>query len=111
MQADVECEYGFERHGEECRPIIGLESAKCSVLDQDNYVVSQTKYRLIDGNTCKGLSQIITDTDGKGNLPDGHHGKHPTRGKGAGLLLVMLVSGLLTHHSSASQIGFCMTSM
>ena len=103
-QVDVECEYGYERHEEECRPIYGLETAKCTVLDRDNYVISETKRRLIDGDSCKGLSQIIGDTDGKGNLPGGHHGRHPNHGwGGATLFLVMLVRsllrlGLLLHH-------------
>ncbi len=92
IQVDVECEYGYERHAEECRPIFGLESAKCAVLDRENYVISETKHRLIDGDSCKGLSQIIGDTDGKGNLPGGHHGRHPNRGwGGATLFLIMLV--------------------
>ncbi|CAL5221253.1 g3408 [Coccomyxa viridis] len=96
-QVDVECEYGYERHAEECRPIFGLESAKCAVLDRENYVISETKHRLIDGDSCKGLSQIIGDTDGKGNLPGGHHGRHPNRGwGGATLFLIMLgVVGVL----------------
>ena len=96
IQVDVECEYGYERHGEECRPIFGLESAKCAVLDRENYVISETKHRLIDGDSCKGLSQIIADTDGKGNLPGGHHGRHPNHGwSGATLFLIMLVRGPL----------------
>ena len=95
MQVDVECEYGFERHEEECRPIVGLDDARCSVLDKDNYVVSQSKYRLIDGDTCMDLSHIITDTDGKGNLPGGHHGRHPAHGKSASIFLVMLVRATL----------------
>ena len=95
-QVDVECEYGYERHGEECRPIYGLESAKCTVLDQENYVISETKHRLIDGDSCKGLSQIIGDTDGRGNLPGGHHGRHPAHGwGGATLFLIMLVRGVV----------------
>jgi hypothetical protein len=92
MQADVECEYGYERHNEECRPIYGLESAKCSIIDHDNYVVSETKHRLIEGDTCSGLAHIISDTDGKGNLPGGHHGRHPSHARtGTTVFLVMLV--------------------
>lgn len=98
MQADVECEYGYERHNEECRPIYGLESAKCSVIDRDNYVVSETKHRLIEGDTCSGLAQIIADTDGKGNLPGGHHGRHPSHGRtGTTVFLVMLVRSMAYH--------------
>lgn len=96
LQVDVECEYGYERHNEECRPIYGLEGAKCTVLDRDNYVISETKHRLIDGDSCKNLSDIIGDTDGKGNLPGGHHGRHSDHGhRGATLFFVMLVRGLL----------------
>ena len=61
----------------------------------------------IDGDSCKDLSHIIGDTDGKGNLPGGHHGRHSDQGhRGATLFFVMLVRGLL-----ASALSHCSTGL
>lgn len=67
LQEDVECEYGYEWLDGECKPIVGLDRQQCGVLN-GQYVESVTHLRLVHGDTCKNVSRVILDTDGRGHL-------------------------------------------
>lgn len=67
LQEDVECEYGYEWLDGECKPIVGLDRQQCGVLN-GQYVESVTRLRLVHGDTCKNVSRVILDTDGRGHL-------------------------------------------
>ncbi len=93
-QADVECEFGYEFVNHECRPITGLDAGQCGALKSSAYHTSTSKHRLIDGDVCADLARVITDTDGKGNLPGGRGGgggARAARRKWATTVVVFLV--------------------
>lgn len=46
----------------------------CPAVKSHKYVISETHFRLLDGDGCKNISRIIPDTDGRGHstLPQKH---------------------------------------
>lgn len=87
VQADVECEYGFEFVDSECVPMPDLDPKQCPILKENggSYRTSSTHRRLVSGDLCSNVTLVIADTDGAGGLPlppvnpsggGGGHGGH-----------------------------------
>jgi hypothetical protein len=114
-QADVECDFGFEFVNHECRPIQSVDTSQCAALTSGEYHVSRTKHRLVSGDVCADVSRVISDTDGKGNLPGGPGAGHKHRGRAARAFVVILVSTSLKFPpqcvSQSAYLGcdLCMT--
>ena len=91
-QVDVECEFGYEYVNHACQPITGLDTSQCTAIADGTYHSSATKHRLIQGDICADISRVITDTDGKGNLPGGKGNRqHAACKKWATALVTFLV--------------------
>lgn len=91
LQADVECEFGYEFVNHECRLIESMDTSQCSAVTAGRYHMSKSKHRLVSGDVCSDVSRVISDTDGKGNLPGGPGSAHGHRGRAARAFVVILV--------------------
>ena len=80
LQADLECEFGYEYSNGECKAIVGVDTTRCGPLVSGEYAPSETHKRLIHGDTCSNLQALITDTDGMGHrtgdAPSGKRSVH-----------------------------------
>ena len=74
MQADVSCEFGFERRGNECSEMPNINADQCPLLKQGKYKMSTTSKRLVQGDICRNVERVIPDTNGKGSLPNSKGG-------------------------------------
>ena len=54
LQADVECEFGYEFVNHECRPITGLDTGQCGALKSGAYHTSASRHRLIRRRRLRG---------------------------------------------------------
>ena len=90
-QADVECEFGFEYINHECRPIQSVDTSQCAAVTSGRYHASQTKHRLVSDDVCADVSRVISDTDGKGNLPGGPGAGSKHHGRAARAIVIFLV--------------------
>lgn len=86
-EPDLECEFGYTRSSGanstavECVAMPGLsEIDTCPRLANSGYRSSSTHLRLVHGNTCKGVNEVIPDTNGRG----GAKGSDPSGGGGGG---------------------------
>ncbi|BDA42979.1 Vacuolar protein sorting/targeting protein 10 [Coccomyxa sp. Obi] len=93
--ADVECEFGFEYVNHECRPIQSVDISQCAAVTSGRYHASLTRHRLVSDDVCADVSRVISDTDGKGNLPGGPGAGHKHRGRAARAFVVLLVVGIV----------------
>ncbi|KAF1809627.1 vacuolar protein sorting/targeting protein 10 [Eremomyces bilateralis CBS 781.70] len=50
--ADYECDFGFDREGDECKPIQALEPAPGECKNEDDTFTGSSGWRLIPGNDC-----------------------------------------------------------
>jgi hypothetical protein len=101
LQDDVECDFGFERVNGQCRAIKDLDTAKCPAIRSGSYHVSQSMHRLINADACSDVSRVISDTDGKGNLPGGPgsgRGGRRGHGKAAKAFIALLVRVTSSDH-------------
>lgn len=78
MQADVECEFGFEwsSEGSRCSAMPGVDPSSCPAVRDKKYVMSQSHLRLVNADKCANVSRVINDTDGRGHPtlpPRGFH--------------------------------------
>ncbi len=88
----MECDFGFEYVNHECRPIQSVDTSQCGAITSGQYHVSRSKHRLVSDDVCADVSRVISDTDGKGNLPGGPGAGHKHRGRAARAFVVILVS-------------------
>lgn len=106
-EADIECEFGYQRVEGKCAPIPGLEFGICQSLDNGGYTISKTRTRLVHADQCVGLKGLINDTDGKGDWSGGGgggsggggggcHGHSKSSGWKSFFIFVLLTGILLT---------------
>jgi hypothetical protein len=68
----------------------------CPHVDDGSYRVSSSGFRLVHGDVCTGIDQIIADTDGKGEPRGGGGGPSRRRGgRGHGLFSFVMVAAAL----------------
>jgi hypothetical protein len=71
----------------------------CPHVDDGSYRVSSSGFRLVHGDVCTGIDQIISDTDGQG-APRGGGGGPPSRhrggGRGHGFFTFLMVAAAFT---------------
>ncbi len=96
MQDDFECDFGYERVGNSsCRRMTGISSNDCEQISSGNYYVSESHLRLIHNDSCVGVSNVVTDSDGHGTCVGPHCGSNNGKGRGAlGKFFIFLLVSL-----------------
>lgn len=66
---DTECDFGYQRNWNDtqCLPIPGFNPNVCSRVRDRSYTVSESGLRLLNGDNCTFISNLINDTDGRGH--------------------------------------------
>lgn len=69
VQIDTECDFGYQRNWNDtqCLPIPGFNPNVCSRVRDRSYTVSESGLRLLNGDNCTFISNLINDTDGRGH--------------------------------------------
>lgn len=96
---DFECDFGYERVGNSsCRRMTGITSNDCDQISSGSYYVSESHLRLIHNDSCVGVSNVVTDSDGHGTCVGPHCGSNNGKGRGAlgNFFIFLLVAGLVT---------------
>lgn len=70
--SDFECDYGYMKENDVCKPIPAERMPRCPRLEERQYVISKTGLRLVQGEVCTNPETIVPDTDGHGKARPGH---------------------------------------
>ena len=96
LQDDFECDFGYEHVGNSsCRRMTGISSNDCEQISSGSYYVSESHLRLIHNDSCVGVSNVVTDSDGHGTCVGPHCGSNNGKGRGAlGKFFIFLLVSL-----------------
>ena len=61
----------------------GISSDDCEQIANGNYYVSETHLRLIHNDSCVGVENVVTDSDGHGTCLGSHCGSNNGKSRGA----------------------------
>ncbi len=73
----------------------GISSDDCEQISSGSYYVSESHLRLVHNDSCVGVSNVVTDSDGHGTCVGSHCGSDNGKGRGAlGKFFIFLLVSL-----------------